>query len=258
MTLMNSTYLQYAADMVLLRAGLAIVVAMAGALAAVLIGGIGHRTQCALISLSAGVLLAVGVVAIFPETRELVGTATALGALAVGLFTFFLIGKYLYFSCPACSATASDSQRGFIQLGWLLIAAGTLHALTDGIAITLGAEVSRRVGFLVLGAVAVHKLPEGAALAAIAMQAGYKRWEALQITLVMEIMTAVGSSLGLLAIGIPEGAVGIALGIAGGSFLYIGAFALIAEAKEHEKTSIAVWSILGFVVLSALSRLIPG
>ena len=254
---MKHTFLIHAADMILLRAGLAIGVAMLGALAAVIIRGISHRTQCALISLAAGVLLGVGIIDLLPETRELVGLPIAILSLAFGALLFFLIGKYLYFTCPACSATAADEKKGFLQLGWLLIAAGALHALTDGIAITLGAEVSRKIGLLVLGAVAAHKLPEGMALAAIAMQAGYRRRNALLLTLAMELATAAGSSLGLLAAGIPGQWVGIALGVAGGSFLYIGAFALAAESKEHEKTSIAVWSIIGFLILAALSSLVP-
>jgi hypothetical protein len=32
---------------------------------------------------------------------------------------------------------------------------------------------------------------------------------------------------------------------------------LAAESKEHEKTSIAVWSIIGFLILALLSSLVP-
>lgn len=248
----------HALELVLARAGIAIGVAMAGAVIAVIVGGVSHRAQCALISLSAGVLLGVSIFSIFPETAEMIGTPTAIGAMVTGVFVFLLISRYLYIYCPACSATAIDPAHGFVQLGWLLVSAGTLHALSDGIALTIGAEVSQRLGMLVLGAVAVHKLPEGAALAAIAMQAGYRPRAALLITFAMQCMTAVGSAVGLLSAAIPEAAVGAALGVAGGSFLYIGGFALYAESKEHERRSIIGWAAVGFVILAGLSYTVPG
>jgi len=257
LSFMKHALLLDAADVILLRAGLAVGAAMGGALLAALLGGIGHRPRCALISLAAGCLLAVGAIGIFPEVRELLGLSRAAGAMAVGVLVFFLVSKYLYFICPACSATATDHDRGFVQLSWLLIAAGAFHALMDGIAIALGAEVGGKIGVLVLAAVAAHKIPEGMALVAIGLQAGQGRLGALLIALMVEMMTALGSSVGLLAGEIPLAGVGIALGVAGGSFLYVGVFALAAEMGEHERTSIAVWAGLGFFALAALLRLLP-
>ncbi len=255
---MEQALFSQAGNLILLRAGLAIGVAMAGALAAVLLGSVGHRPRCALISLGAGALLGVGGGAVLPETSALIGLPRALGALAIGGLLFFLIGKYLYFTCPACSATATDREKGFVRLGGLLIAAGAFHALMDGMAITLGAEISSKVGLSVLAAVAVHKAPEGIALGSLSLQAGYGRGGALLVTLLVEIMTAMGSGLGLLAGKIPPAWLGIALGIAGGSFLYIGLFALAAEMREHEKRSIIAWSALGCGGLLILFRLLPG
>ena len=114
-------------------------------------------------SFAAGALLVVTVTHIAPESFALSGPIIAISSILTGLFLFALMGITQYFICPACSATASDKDKGFLRLGMLLIAALSIHAAMDGLAIAAGSEQARFkvTGYLILLAVSYHKLPGG-------------------------------------------------------------------------------------------------
>ena len=240
------------------RTGIAVVAALAGALIGVSTRRMNHRLLCGLVSFAAGALLSVTMTHIVPESADLAGGVRAGAGLLVGLALFTILGKYLYFVCPACSATASDEDKGFLRLGILLITALSIHSTMDGLAIAAGSqhEELRITGYLILLAVSYHKVPEGLALASVAMLAGMSRLKSLGITLLVELTTALGALIGVLAVGHASGIwLGIVLGFVGGSFLYIVGFAVIKEMFEHERWSIFGWTAAGFGVMLIFSRL---
>lgn len=246
-------------QMVAGRTAIAIAAATIGALLGVSARHVNHRLLCGMVSFAAGSLLAVTVTHIGPEAVELAGAARAGLAVAVGLALFTLLGKYLYFVCPACSATASEEDKGFLRLGVLLIAALSVHSTMDGLAIAAGSHNHsfRATGYLILLAVSYHKVPEGLALASVAMLAGMGRAKSLAITVLVELTTALGAVIGVVAVGHASGVwLGTVLGFVGGSFLYIVGFAVIKEMFEHEKWSIFVWTGAGFAMMVAVGQLI--
>jgi len=244
-------------EMVAARAAIAITAATAGALIGISAKRINHRLLCGLVSFAAGALLSVTITHIAPEAIELAGRGLGFAAMLAGLVVFALLGRYLYFLCPACSATASEEDKGFLRLGILLIAALSIHATMDGLAISAGSHdrAFRVTGYLILLAVSYHKVPEGLALAAVARLAGMGRAKALGLTVLVEMTTALGAFIGVLAVahaGAPR--LGAVLGFVGGSFLYIVGFATVKEMFEHEKWSILGYTSAGFVVMMVFGR----
>ena len=209
---------------------------------------VGHRVLCGLVSLAAGALLAVTVVHIIPETIEITGIWPALITLVVGTLIFAGIGKYVYFLCPACAASATEHESGYLRLGYLLIVAMGIHSTVDGLAISAGSsEANSAIGLMILVAVSYHKIPEGLALASVARLAGYNRSRALLTTILVELTTALGAVIGLVLLReITHFWLGITLGLVAGSFLYTVGFALLREMYEHEKGSIIIYVLLGF------------
>jgi ZIP family zinc transporter len=188
----------------------------------------------------------------------MIGWIYAAASLAVGTLVFAIIGKYVYFVCPACAASAVDHEdSGFLKLGVLLIIAMGIHSTVDGIAISAGSEVMSGIGLLILFAVSYHKIPEGLALVSVARLAGYPRAKALGITVLVELTTALGAFAGL---GVLREVslfwIGVTLGLVAGSFIYTVGFALLKEMYAHEKGSIIVYALLGFASMLAIGSLI--
>lgn len=240
-----------AANLIVIRAAIAILAAGVGGLAGVIWKKPSHRTLCGLVSLAAGALLAVTAVEIIPEAAEIegVGWMRAIFAAAVGMTFFYLIGKYVYYMCPACAASATEVKSGYLRLGVLFMAALVIHSTVDGLAIAAASGTNHeRLALLVLFAVSYHKIPEGLALVSITRLAGFARWKSLVITLLIELTTGVGAFIGLFAIGrFSEFWLGMTLGFIGGSFLYVVGFALLREMMEHESKSILTYFALGFI-----------
>jgi len=242
------------------------------ALAAATIGGIiamgkdhmNHRVLCGLVSFAAGALLAVTVVDIIPEMSQVLQghPIVILASLVGGTLIFAAIGKYVYFVCPACAASATEHDGGYVRLGLLLMIAMVIHSTIDGLAISAGQAVTAQVGIspvglMILFAVSYHKIPEGMALVSVARLAGYTRAKALGITVLIELTTAVGAFAGLFLLhGVSSLWLGITLGLVAGSFLYTVGFALLKEMYAHEKGSIILYIVLGFVSILALGAIL--
>lgn len=233
----------------MLRAILATVAAIIGGSVLLFIRELHHKLLCAMVSLAAGALFAVAILNILPEAAEISSWPSTLISAAIGLILFYLVGKYVYFLCPACAASELDESKGYMHLGILMIIAMILHSLTDGMALAIGSEVKAKVvGLLILIAVTYHKVPEGLALTSVSVMSGMNRYKALIITALVETTTALGAFLGLtITQNIPQKLLGIPLGLVAGAFLYIVSFAIFHEMHEHEKKSIILYSGIGFI-----------
>jgi ZIP family zinc transporter len=252
--------------LILWRAGIATVAALVGGFVGISVKHVAHSTLCGLVSLAAGALLAVTVVHVVPESAAAIASAGAAGwpltflsALA-GLGVFFVVGKYVYYMCPACAATASERQEGYLRLGILLMVTLTLHSMMDGLAIAAGYERhDSTLGALILLAVSYHKVPEGLALVSVCRLAGWSRARSLVVTLLVEMTTALGALVGVRAL---QGAstlwLGLTLGFIAGSFLYTVGFATLKEMLEHERNSIIVYAIMGALSILLVQAALVG
>lgn len=244
-----------ATELVFLRAAIAIFAAAIGGLFGLLWRAPSHKTLCALVSFAAGALLSVTFVNIIPEAVRASGWPATITSTIVGLVAFYLIGKYVYYVCPACAASATGEKRGYVSLGILLMIALGIHSTIDGLAIAAGERTHHElIAYLILFAVSYHKIPEGLALVSVARLAGYSRWKSLAITVLIELTTGLGAFIGLFAlrsVSAHSPWLGIHLGLVAGSFLYIVGFALIREMMEHEKKSILAYVLMGFATIMA-------
>lgn len=242
-----------------LRALIAILAATMGGLLGMGKGRVSHRVLCALVSFAAGALLAVAVAHIVPETIEMVGHMPAVFAVFGGTLAFAGIGKYVYFLCPACAASATEHDTGYLRLGILLMVATGIHSTVDGLAISVGSAATSSIGLFVMFAVSYHKVPEGLALVSVARLAGYSRAKALAVAVLIELTTALGALIGLIFFrDVSELWLGITLGVVAGSFLYTVGFALLKEMYAHEKGSILLYVALGAASIVGLGALISG
>jgi len=225
----------------------------AGALIATLVG-VSHRNLCALISFAAGTLLATTFFHIVPEQWELLSIPSILTALASGYLLFYLISKYVFHVCPACAASHFEHQspEQSKSIVVLLAIALTVHNLMDGMAIAIGSQPTHHEDLSIFATVTIHKFPEGLALCALLLKAGYQKKKALLTTLLFESTTLIGWIIGaLLAQGlVANRLLSLLLVHIGGGFVYLAIHAVINESEEHSPRFVILFFLAGIILMA--------
>jgi zinc and cadmium transporter len=244
---------------------LAFALAVGGGGLSASLGG-SHRRLCALISLGAGTLLGVTLFGILPETLENLRWWELVLAFGSGYYLFFLITKYVYHVCPACAASHFDeaTTHRFSEIATGMIVALAIHCTVDGLAMAAGHEAhasvsgtGRVIDFSLVLAVCVHKVPEGLALGALLLGAGFSRAGALFRVAAVESTTLLGGIAGLLFLrNVSEVWLAVLLAHAGGGFIFLATHAIFGEILKHDKKLVLTNFALGFLGLAAFSLLL--
>lgn len=194
------------------------------------------RALEALLAIAAGFMVSVAVVELIPESVARYGVGAGgwilLGYLLVH-FTQHTIAAHFHFGEERHAVSASVSVSALVGL--------LLHTLVDGVAIVAGYDVSPALGALVFVAVALHKLPEGLAIASMFLAAGSSRGRALMAAAALGGMTIAGVLLTesiepLSRLGLP---------LASGVSLYVGASNLVPELQKTRRWRNAIIFFLG-------------
>lgn len=235
-----------------------------GALGASL--GTSHRRLCALISLGAGTLLGVTVFAIVPESFEALRWWGVLLALGSGYGVFAVVTKYVYHVCPACAASHFDeaTTHRFSEIAGAMMLALAIHCTADGLALAAGhqAEAAHVPAGQVLDlslvmAVCVHKVPEGLALGALLLGAGFNRAQTLLRVATVESTTLLGGLLGWFFLQRVSGFwLDAVVAHVGGGFLFLAAHAVLGELFKHHKGLVLANFALGFGGIGTLTLLL--
>jgi zinc transporter ZupT len=232
-----------------------------GALGASL--GSSHARLCALISLGAGTLLGVTLFAILPESLGALHWWGVLLAMGSGYALFFVISKYVYHVCPACAASHFDEAvaHHFNEIAAAMMLALAVHCMADGVALAAGheAEITRSPGGRALElslilAICVHKVPEGLALGALLLGAGFNRAQTLMRVAAVESTTVVGAVLGWVFLHhISTFWLDATVAHVGGGFLFLAVHAVFGEILKHHKALVLSNFAVGFGAIGALS-----
>jgi len=178
----------------------------------------GGRRARVLVPVSGGLLAAVALFALIPETADAIGWPIALLAACCGYGLLEVFDRMGLPVCPSCS-----HSHGFS--GPLLVAT-SIHAFVDG----WGMTAMR--GESLLAALLLHKIPEGLALGAILRMSAGKPARAFGLALLAESPTLAGGIVGLWAAQAPW--IGYPLALAGGAYLFLGVHAIRAWLRpEH-------------------------
>jgi ZIP family zinc transporter/zinc and cadmium transporter len=219
-----------------------------------------RRYSAVLVSLSAGVLLGVGILHILPESMEMTANAPLFVILAFIIF-YFLEHHLLIHAgheeqhhinldiddChdDCCSRPHPMGLVAFIGMG--------LHSVIDGMIIGTSFEVSHDLGLLSALGVIAHEVPEGIAMIAILLHYGWQRRKAIQLTAFVALATPGAAILTFALVNnLPEHLLGVLLAGAGGSFVYIAASDLIPESHRSRGFSSSI-ALCGGVLIAWLA-----
>ena len=235
-----------------------------GALGASL--GSSHQRLCALISLGAGTLLGVTLFAILPESLAALRWWGTLLAMGSGYAVFFFISKYVYHVCPACAASHFDEAAAhhFSEIAAAMMLALAIHCTADGVALAAGHEAEashspggRALDFSLIIAICVHKVPEGLALGALLLGAGFNRAQTLMRVTAVESTTVLGAVLGWVFLHhISTFWLDATVAHVGGGFLFLAVHAVFGEIMKHHKALVLSNFALGFGAIGVLSLLL--
>lgn len=211
-----------------------------------------------LVPFGGGVLVGVTLFWVLPELAEFLRWSPAMAWIAAGSALLFLIDRYVYPVCPACSPSHEHGHCATRLHGFatpLLIAAG-LHSALDGWSLAAaGSESHFGLGFL--AGIAIHKVPEGLALGVIARAALRTRPQAMLWCWAAQITTLAGGGIeGILAPFVPLHTFHALLAMAGGSFLYLGGHAIHGELRRSGARPAIVPALTGMAGSSFLRLLV--
>jgi zinc transporter ZupT len=242
---------------ILIRTLVAFGVALGGGVLSALLART-HKQLCALISLGAGTLLGVTIFAIGPECWQHLVPWQLLLAAASGYALFAIISKYIFHVCPACAASHFDeaATHRFGEIAVAMMIALAIHCTVDGLALAAGSTEptsSRWLDMSLTMAICVHKAPEGLALGALLLGAGYHRGRMLWLVAAVESTTILGGVLGWFVFrNVSNLWLDLALANAGGGFIFLATHAVLGEIMKHEKKIVVLSFTAGFCAIAAL------
>jgi zinc transporter ZupT len=193
------------------------------------------------LALGAGFMLAVAFLRMVPESLEK-GSHLYLYVL-IGYFVVHLtehtLTPHFHFGEEVHHDALVHPSVGYLGLAGLCI-----HTFFDGVAIASGFLVSRPLGFVLFGAVLLHKLPEGFAVGSLMLASGASRGAAIGASAVLGLSTIAG----VVFLNVFNGIVGQALALSAGVTIYVAASDLIPEVNKERSWGVAL-AVFGGVLL---------
>jgi zinc transporter ZupT len=194
------------------------------------------RAARKMLLISGAALLVIALFWVAPEIAEQYGWVRCFVWMAAGFSLLWAIDKFVWPLCPSCSHTHDHAACAspLHGLALPLILASGVHSFFDGWGMTTAQQTSAKLELAFVLGVGVHKVFEGIALGAI-LRAAVRSWPRIIAgAAVAQGMTVAGAVAALwMATAVETSWFAAFLGIAGGSFLYLGYHTLEAELSHR-------------------------
>jgi zinc and cadmium transporter len=204
-----------------------------------------HRELQLLISLSAGIVLGVVFFDLLPQSLQL--SRHFFPAVLLGFMLLLALEKFVLIH-PHETEELAGRRSGFAAYTGI-----SLHALLDGVA--LGSSVMMpALGSAVVWAILAHKIPDTFSLCSILLFFGFRRRQALVLLLIFSLLTPLGGAVALVALRHASPTLlGLTVGVAAGTFLFIATSDLLPHAHaHHERRFYNLVAVLTGLLLSGL------
>lgn len=200
-----------------------------------------NRVLASFLRLAAGVMVGVVVFDLLPSAIAYAGLGAAisgvmLGIVVIACFDFFIMARVY----------PGDS---LMRLGYLIMLGIAMHDFPEGIAIALGYEMKIRTGAVIALGIGIHNIPEGMAIAAPLIMSGMKHWRILLQTILVGIITPLGTLSGQIIINYHPQLLPVLLGSASGIMLYLVVFQLLPQAGKKDEQADWKWFWLGVSII---------
>ena len=140
-------------------------------------------------------------------------------------------------------------------VGWMAMAALSIHNLLDGLNIAVAFQGGSQVGATVGLAICLHKFADGLALTSLFRMAGYSNRRGFQWVLLLAASTPIGTALaGQVLPQLHPSFLAAALGFTAGSFLYVGAADILPRIHKMQDTPCLLLFVLGLLSVGMIAK----
>lgn len=220
-----------------------------GALIVVLFGRPGDRTIAAFLGLAAGVMLAVVGFDLLPSAIFNGGWCETLLGFGCGVMLIWCLDQVITLTV----ATVTPSRVSMIKIGYLIAIGIAIHDLPEGIAIAVGYAATERLGLAIAVGIGLHNVPEGMATAAPLWMGGLSAPRILAITLLLSLMTPIGTTIGMGLASFVPGFLAFLLALAAGAMSYLVKVELWPEARQRHFPLAVLGFTIGVVLIFLLT-----
>lgn len=209
-----------------------------------------------LIGFSAGMMLATALHELLPESLEKANSHALLGT-GMGFMLLYVVERLTHFhACRhrSCDVAHDDHVHGHVHThaNTTLLGVG-VHNFIDGLITATAFSISSLAGGLVLVAIVLHQVAVGVSLGALLLRAGAGRRQ-VGISTAITASFIVWGALSYAFLPVTPVMEGFLLGVAGGSFIYIGACDLLPEAHHKDEGIIIMMStIVGYIAAYSMT-----
>lgn len=217
------------------------------------------------LSFSAGVMIYVSFVEIFPKARESLvlglGPAAGYAATVLAFFAGMLLIALIDNALPTHNLALTDGDQSGVQSQTLLrtglfsALAIAIHNFPEGLATFVGALSSPRLGIGIAIAIAIHNIPEGLAISAPLHYATGNRAQAFWISFASGLAEPLGALLGygLLRPLMSPLVMGVIFAAVGGVMVYICLDELLPAAQRYGTHHQMIAGVIGGMLVMSLS-----
>ncbi|MFM7085802.1 MAG: zinc transporter ZupT [Cyanobium sp.] len=231
------------------------------------------------LSFSAGVMLFVSFVEIFPKARQSLeavlggrlGYGAALLAFFAGIGVIALIDRLLpeHHLLPVAPFQAASEEAGpldsrvrpsaaLMRTGLFTALAIAIHNFPEGLATFVGAIAHPRLGLSIALAIAIHNIPEGLAISAPVYFATRSRRLAFLLSFASGLAEPIGAVVGYLLLRqvFNDVVFGLVFASVAGIMVYICFDELLPTARQHGAHGLMMVGVLGGMAVMSLSLLL--
>ena len=205
------------------------------------------------ISIGFGVLFALIILELIPETLELIQTKfMVIGSIiivivlgALGILILKILDKFV-------PNHDSDNKNNLIHIGIMTSIALVIHNLLEGMAIYTSLSSSLKFGTILGVGVALHNIPLGMSITSLFYNNGKNNKKAILMSLLVSLSTFLGGLITFIFAGaiLNEFYRGIILSITLGMLIYIVLFELLPHMVENKnKNNVVLGMVIGITLL---------
>lgn len=205
-----------------------------------------------LLGFSAGVMLAAAALSLLgPAMASGELAQTALGFIA-GAAIVFALEKAVPHLHPHFAPVAETRS---LRMGFLVAAAIAIHNIPEGAAVAVAyASQAEKLGFVVALAIAVQNIPEGLAVAVPLRAAGFSRTRAALYATATGLAEPLAALASLAALALVGDILPFALALAAGAMIFVVSDQLIPESHSPGNEKNASFAVMaGFVLVVLLN-----
>jgi len=214
------------------------------------------------ISLAFGVIIALIVLELLPETYEILSSELSLFRTILCIIILVLIGIYLLKILDSFiphheheehhnhKHKNDDCHNSHLNhIGLISALAVIVHNIIEGMSLYLVSSSSFTSGIFMCIGIGLHNIPMGLIIASTLYNSNYSRKNTMLISLIVSLSTFVGGFIMFIVGSVPELIEGILLGITLGMLIYIMVFELFHQIYHMENKKICISGIILGVVL---------